>query len=166
MWMEKTSLKFTCITLSSYQTEDLFRFILHIKEINIIINWKDCWKTSHYTQICALHCSEMYKDWPFCQNIILSYPSKKKRNPDGVKKIWTKTWSSCSHFRTYASWYTSKMSVVCLRIKKLINHTGFFPITSLGKTDVGPKEDDKTQGFLDPYQSAGTCVSTPYPGPS
>jgi hypothetical protein len=60
----------------------------------------------------------------------------------------------------------SKMSVICLRIKKLINHIGIFPITSLGKTDVGPKEDDKTQGFLDPYQSAGTCVSTPYPGPS
>jgi hypothetical protein len=60
----------------------------------------------------------------------------------------------------------SKMSVISLRIKKLINHIGFFPITSLGKTDGGQEEDDKTRGFLDPYQSAGTCVSTPYRGPS
>lgn len=79
--------------------------ILHRKEINTI-NWKNCWKTSLYTQIGALHCSEMYKDWPFCQNIILSCVSKKKKkkNPNGFKKIWTKTWSSCSHFKTYASW--------------------------------------------------------------
>lgn len=38
--------------------------------------------------------------------------------------------------------------------QKMLNHIGIFPITSLGRTDVDPKEDDKTQGFLDPYQSA------------
>jgi hypothetical protein len=38
--------------------------------------------------------------------------------------------------------------------QKMLNHIGFFPITFLGRTDVDPKEGDKTQGFLDPYQSA------------
>jgi len=50
-----------------------------------------------------------------------------------------------------------KMLVNSLRkisSQKMLNHIGFFPITSLGRTDVDPKEDDKTQGFLDPYQSA------------